>query len=863
MYRIFKVFLFLLVLNISLACSAKNFDTPIRVFYLKNGHKVVIKEVHANPIVTIDTWVKTGTADETPENNGISHFLEHLMFKGTKNHKNGEIEKILESKGARFNAATSKDFTHYYVTIASDYLETAIKLHADMLQNPVIPEEEMEKERGVVLEEIRRANDNPQRIMLMNLFQLIFEKHPYKMDTLGPQKVIKTIPKEEMLKYFNNRYAPENLITVIVGDIDTEKAHELVKENFNSEYNPDNKSKVSTRIYEPEQKKPRKKIERGNYKSGYLYMGFKGVPINSTRDSYALDMAASILGSGKTSRLHQSLKEDLNLVTGIGSGHYSLKDDSVFLISADFEPEKYQAVETAILEELERFREGSVTKEELERAKTKARRSFVYSNESVESIAQSIGYSMVMSGTIEHYKNHLQYIDNVRIRDIKRVAKKYLDSSRRAVSVILPEEVEVNNVVLDKKVIKNSARSELSNGSVLITNKNTSNDIISMSVFFKGGRYLEPKPGTAALLRKTLLYGTKNRSYKKLIREIENMGITLSPSASSDYFVIKLKSTKSDFDKAFEILTDVIKNPTFEEKYIKQNKEDILANIKKSRDQPLKVASEKFITEMYKNHPYGDIGPIIEKNLPDVTREEVVNYWSRTFVPANMVVSVAGDIEHEGMAHRLLAAFPSSNRPAPEMNYDSEYSPLKENKVIKTDYDSQAAWMIMGWPVGDLSDNKELASFRMINAYLSGGLSSKLHKTFREEQGLAYSVGSSYSPSMDKGYFILLIGTAPKNIELVREKFLKEIELIKTQPLSDEELEYIKNKIIGSYALSQETNMSKAYKLGKLEVIDKEFGFNYDFPDLINSVTAEDVINTANKYFSYPYILSVVAPQEE
>ncbi len=863
MNRIFKVFLFLLAFNISFACFAKDAQTPIKVFHLKNGQTVVIKEVHANPIVTIDTWVKTGSADENDKNNGISHFLEHLIFKGTNTHKTGEIEKILEARGARCNAATSKDFTHFYITIASNYVNTALKLHADMMQNPIIPQKEMDKERKVVENEIRRAEDNPQSSLFNNLFKLMFKEHPYRRPTLGSIKNIENITRSQALNYFHKRYSPSSFITVVVGDVDTQKILSLIKTGFNSK----NKSYIKTvntvPKREPTLEKPAIKIKKGDYKSGYLFMGFKGVPITSIKEGYALDMAASILGGSETSRLYQDLKEKQNLVSSIGAEHYSLKDDSVFLISADFSPEKYQAVKTAILKEIENFRNNPVSKEELDRAKTLAKRGFIYGNESVENIAESIGNSMVMSGSIKDYKEHIRHINEVTAKDIQKAAKKYLVPSRFAMSALLPKEIKVNNVTTNKITIKNSTRSELSNGSVLITNKNTSNDIISMSVFFRGGKYLEPKPGTADLLAKTLLYGTKTRPYEKLIKEIEDSGISISPSASADCFEITLKSTKNDFDKAFGILTDIIKNPTFKEKYIEKNKEDILTSLKKAKDRPLTVASENFIVNLYKNHPYGHAGTVLEKNIPDITREDVVNYWSKVFIPENMIVSVAGNIDNDKMARKLIEAFQTSEKTPPVANYSHKFTPLDKNIVINTNYDSSAAWILMGWPVGNVNNNKELASFKVINAILSGGLSSRLFKTFRENQALAYSVGSSYSPNMDRGHFVLYIGTEPKYVKLVKQKFLKEIDRLKTQPLTKEELTDAKSKIIGRYKLSQETNQSKAHLLGKLEVVDKKFGFNYDFPDLINKVTAEDVMNTANKYFNYPYVLSVVGPQKE
>jgi len=862
MRKILEIILLFLIFNISFACMAADTDTPIKIFHLKNGHKVIIKEIHSNPIVTLDTWVKTGTADETAKNNGVSHFLEHLMFKGTPTHKPGEMEAMLESMGARCNAATSKDFTHYYVTIANEHVGTAIELYADMLQNPAIPLGEMNKERKVVQEEIRRANDDPKRILIMDLFELIFKEHPYKLDTLGPHEVIETISREEVYKYYDKQYVPSNLTTVIVGDIKAEEVLSLMKKHFNKEFKPAPKVLKSLAVkIEPEPTKPVEKITKGSYKSGYAYWGYKGVPITSIKETYALDMAASIIGGSRSSRLYQNLQENQNLVSDIGASHYSLRDDSVFIISADFEPEKFPQVKAAVLEEIDKLRNELVTEEELKRAKTLAKREFVYDNESVENISNSLGYTATLTGSIENYKKHTQYVDNVTVYDIQKAAQKYLKPERLALTALLPEETEVNIVLSDKKVIKDTTRSRLNNGITLITNKNSSNDIISMSVFMKGGAYLEPVPGTANILAKTLLYGTKHRPYTKLIQEIENAGISISPDSGNDYFEISVKSTKNDFNKAFEILADIIKNSTFEEKYVEKNKNDLLVEIRKSRDYPVSISTENFIEMIYKDHPYGNIGKKLEKTVPAITRDQVVEYWDEAFIPENMVVSVAGNVEHTEIANKLLAAFPSTGKKPPKITYNGKFSAFDKNQEVFANKKSEAAWIFMGWPVGNNQDNKEFITFKVIEAMLADGLSSRLHKTFREDQGLAYRVGCSYSPKMDKGHFVLYIGTEPKNIELIKGKFLKEVERLKTEHVSQKELRDSKNKLIGSYVLSQETNQNKAHLLGVFEVIDKEFGFNYDFPDLINKVTSEDIMTVANKYFNNPYALSITAPQ--
>ena len=207
------------IVTVALGCSvfaAENLQKHI----LDNGQTVIIKEVRSNPIVTVDTWIKTGSINENDENNGVSHFLEHLFFRGSKNHAPGEFDKILETKGAITNAATSKDFTHYYITIPSKYFDEALNLHADMLLNPLLPRKELEKERKVVLEEIAKDENSPKSVVYDNLVSMIYSSHPYKRKVIGKRSIIETIPRDRIMEYYDKWYTPSNMVTVIVGDID-------------------------------------------------------------------------------------------------------------------------------------------------------------------------------------------------------------------------------------------------------------------------------------------------------------------------------------------------------------------------------------------------------------------------------------------------------------------------------------------------------------------------------------------------------------------------------------------------------------------------------------------------------------------
>ena len=200
-----------IILIFILFCGTFVYAGDYNIYKTKSGQTIIVKQVKSNPIVIIDTWIKTGSINETDKDSGVSHFLEHLFFKGTLKHPTGEFDKVLEAKGAVTNAATSKDFTHYYIKLPSKYFDLALDYHADMLLNPQIPSKEMEKERKVVLEEIAKDKNSPNEIVYNNLNELMYKVHPYKRKVIGSAKIIETVTREEILDYYKKHYAPENM----------------------------------------------------------------------------------------------------------------------------------------------------------------------------------------------------------------------------------------------------------------------------------------------------------------------------------------------------------------------------------------------------------------------------------------------------------------------------------------------------------------------------------------------------------------------------------------------------------------------------------------------------------------------------
>ncbi len=851
-------------------CGTTVFAADAQMFKLDNGQTVVIQEVRNNPIVIIDTWIKTGSIDEEDSNNGVAHFLEHLFFKGTKNHAPGEFDRILETKGAITNAATSKDFTHYYVTIPSKDFDLAMELHADMMMHPLIPRNEMEKERKVVLEEINKDLQSPTKILHENLNTMMYQDHPYKRKVIGRSEVIETITRDQVLDFYNKHYSPSNMITIVIGDVDTSHALERIKEVFNSE------QKKQTKIIYPKEQQLTKQIKKAEYlqtESGYMAMGFRGVSI-SENDSYALDVLATILGDGRSSVLNQVLKEKKRLAFSVDAGNMTSRDDGIFYISANFEPNKCKQVQNAIFEEIKKIQEKGVTDEQLKLAKNMIERNTYYARESITNIATEIGYTMALTNDIKFYENYLNNIKCVTKEAVKKAANKYLGAEKSAISIVLPESaknIPISNITQNSGTAqlvsenKETQKYLLSNGATMLYTQNNANDIIAINITSRGGQLLENVRGTANLTASTMMKGTKNYTSLELSQVLEDNGIKIAPNSGADAFSISVLTTKDEYDKTLELLNEVVNNATFDNFEIEKVKSDKLNSIKKNKDNALQRAIEEYRDLIYYNTPYSISSKVLEKNIPNIKRDDIVNYYNNIFDPQNMVISINGNIDKDKTIQELNKIF-SQKKNCTKFDYNTYNSKItsinapREN-LIKMP--TQTAWILLGWQVNGLLNEKDYATLQVIDSILGTGMSSRLFKDLREQEGLAYQLGSGYSPNVLRGSFMLYIGTNPETLEKAKTGLFEEINKLKTEYVGDKELSDAKEKLLGNYIVGLETNLDKATNTGWFEASTRGYEFKDRYEDLINSVTDADIIEVANKYFTNNYIMSVVTTDKK
>ena len=428
----------------------------VEVYERENGHKIVLAHKEGM-MVNVSSWVKTGSINEDDTNNGISHFLEHLMFKGTHTYKVGEFDRMLESKGAIVNAATWKDYTFYYITlpkgINNENFKLAIDLHADMMMDPVFPSEELgapfdindnsvtdKRERHVVIEEIRMRKDQPWTKVYNQCNYNMYHSHPYKRDVIGTPEIISRLTREDIDKYYRTFYTPENLTTIVVGDFDHESVLNTICEKFNFPDRLPSKT-IESGVDKPVQET--KYIETAsNVGTSYMMFGWLGPKACELKESICLDLISLIFGDGSSSRLQQNLIEKLpeKIFNIVGTEHYQFKDGNNFFIQANCSPEAKDRAIELIKKELSGLLDNRITEEELSKAKKRTKSRFAYAAETVSEIGETIGYHMTVCGGLKLIEDYLKLLSDITVDDLENVIRKYLSVENAVISVLVPEE---------------------------------------------------------------------------------------------------------------------------------------------------------------------------------------------------------------------------------------------------------------------------------------------------------------------------------------------------------------------------------------------------------------------------------------
>ena len=411
--------------------------TNVREFVLRNGLKVLLLEDHKSPAVTFQVWYRVGSRNEKDGKSGLSHFLEHMMFKGTSDVKPDEYARIIAKNGGRSNAFTTSDVTVYFATMSRDKIATEMELEADRMANATLGETYFEPEKKVIQEERRlRTEDNPASALSEVTSAVAYMVHPYRRPVVGWMEDIANLTRQDLADYYKLYYVPNNAYIVVTGDFVTNEILPRIKGAF--EKIPRGAVPPKMAVAELPQHGERRIILKREAELPFILL-FYHAPNLRSPDSYALDLLSVVLAGGRSSRLYRDLVYQKRVVRSIDADYNGLSiDPGGFTLTAQLMPGKEPAeVEREIDSVLEQVKTHLINERDLQKAKNQIEAAFVFAQDSIFGQAMKVGYYEAVGG----WRLMDSYIDGIRKvtrEDIQKVAKQYLDRDRRTVGVMIP-----------------------------------------------------------------------------------------------------------------------------------------------------------------------------------------------------------------------------------------------------------------------------------------------------------------------------------------------------------------------------------------------------------------------------------------
>jgi zinc protease len=844
---------------------------------MENGLNVVLEENRTAPVVALQVWVKAGSGNEKEDEAGMCHFIEHMLFKGTEKRKVREMAREIESLGGSINAYTSYDQTVYYVTLASRYAETGIDILSDAIQHSTFDPSELEKEREVILEEIRMGRDDPSRRIFQQTMAALYQKHPYRRPIIGYEKSIRSIGRDQMVSFYKKWYVPNRMVFIAVGDFDLQEMEKKVREIF-KELKPSS-GDLPQRMEEPEQVGVRSVITHGNFKETYLQIAF---PISSAKDEEtpALDVLSHILGGGETSRFVQKVKLEKGLVHSISASSFTPKDPGLFIIGATLPAENVEEAMKAILEEVTRLGREGVTAEELHRVKVNVESSLIYDRQTVQGQARKMGYYEVTAGDLQFEEEYMRRLGLLGNDDIQKVLGKYFKTSRLVISLLVPSEKADRFKTFSAESIAEKLRLDeslevrrervppfktvLENGIRLIVKENRSIPIVSIQASFLGGVRFEEESenGMNHFMAVMVTKGTEKQKTLEIAKKVERMAGSLDGFSGYNSFGLTFTFLSQYFEEAFALLAEIIKQPSFDAEEMEKRRRLIIAAIRQQEDDLGGMAFRLFRKALFEKHPYrmDTLGTL--DSIQGLTRKNLEEYYQKIVVPQNMVLTVVGDVDSNQVVESVKRGFGDLRRRdvvRPSIVQEPSFQETRRSEIYKT---KEQAHFVLGFLGATLQD-EDRYPLEVLEAALSsqGG---RLFYQLRDKESLAYALTFVARPNLDRGYIGVYMGTHPLKLGKAIDGVLRELRKVKEGGLTEEEVERGKKYLIGNFEIGLQTNGAQANQMS----LDELYGLGFDhyqkYPQEIRRVSREDVNRVANRYFTLEaYTLAIIQPPAE
>lgn len=840
--------------------SKQQLPGGVTVARLTNGMTVIVQENHAAPVATVRSFVaNTGSAFEGKYlGSGISHLLEHLVAGGsTTKRSEKEIQSILDSLGGNTNAYTSNEITAYHIDCPAKSVNTAIELVADSMQYAAIVDEEYQREMGVVQRELEMGEAERNRVLYQGVKSLLFQNHPMRHPTIGYLGVLQKLQQQDAKDFYKDRYVPQNMVFVVVGDVSTSKVLDSVLSNFKDFHRTTERGPILPE--EPEQASPRWTTIKMEGATAMIALAWPTVPLQH-EDLYALDVASFVLTNGDSSRLVRRLKIDEPLVLSVSSSSYTPGFvRGWFQVSAECKPENLEKVQQIILEEVNRLKSDPISETELAKVKRQKAAEHVFGQQTVQAQAEMLANSYLATGDPLFDNFYVEGIQKVTPEQVEAVARKYFVPERLNTAIIEPlgDEAAQDLAVSEGESETPIMKKELSNGMTVLLKRSTVLPLVNIQAFSKGGSISDTPEtaGLASLSAELMEKGTEKYSAEEIAEHFDSIGGTMGVASQRNSTFLQAAVLKDDFKSTLDYVYQVLYAPTFPQAEFEKAKQIRLGRIAAMSANPQAEIMDFWAKQLPESSPYGRTILGTAETVGKLTAEDCKRFHQSYIVPNNMVLAVFGDIDIDETMSLLEATF--GKLPKAEAFSWPEFPKTTELQTSKREHltmnKANTAMILMSYPSASIYDTKTRGALEMLQAVLAGGAGGRLHDELRGAQ-LVYYVHGFDMTGFAPGYFCFLSQTRPETVDQVIERIQANLDKIAKEGIPEEEFNKAREKLIASHAMSNTTPGEQAFQA----CIDELYGFGYDYDkgyeERLRKVTVEDVVETIKNHFNHSII---------
>jgi zinc protease len=840
-------------MSADLKLLAPFWSDPVERTVLPNGLTLIIKPDRSAALASVQVWVKTGSQHEGEHlGAGLSHYLEHMLFKGTTRRAGREISATVQAHGGYINAYTTFDRTVYYIDLPSEHTGVAVDLLADAVLNSTLPADEVAKEKDVILREIAMTKDEPENRLWDALFATAFREHPYRQPIIGHRDVFSAVTREDLIGYYRARYVPNNLVVVIVGDVDVAATRALVEQHFGAA--PRVRLAPVLVPAEPMQLAARDlhRFEKVELSRGALAWPIPGL---TSADAPMLDLLATVLGGGDSSVLWQEIREKTGLVHSIDASSWNPGSSGLFCIGYTADAAKRLPAIAEIRRTLERCATKGFTPAQLKKAMRQVVVGEINTRKTMSGQASRLGAAEVVVGDLDYSRAYFDRLRAVTPGDLKRVLRTYLRPERlNSISLNPPE----SSPAVAATAAGQSARPDfsemtLANGARLLLQPDRRLPNLHLRLVVTGGPCFEEtgQRGASSLLVTMLTKDAGKRTAAQVAQYIEEVGGSFHPLSGNNSLGLAAEVLPPDFERALSVLSDAVLAPAFKTGTFKLEQEAQLAGLADDADDVVTLARKLTRRKFFGAHPLALDASGDEAGVKALTPAALRALHRRLFVGSNVVLAVAGDFDPKKLGPKLkafLAKIPKG--PAAKVSGRSGEPPIvlpaEAGDFIEIQPREQAV-VLQAFPgtrvhapdyhVGEVADE------------LFSGMASRLFERVREEKGLAYFVRSGRVLGLDTGMFYFFAGTQPGKEGEVLAEIDAEIARVRAGGVEAAELKRCQARLKAGQRASMQTNSSRALQASLNALQGQPINAWKDYDAKIDAVTVADLAAFAGKYF--------------